>query len=400
MSCLPSRINLPSWAWVLFSERARYKIFYGGRGSGKSWAIARALLIIGSNRKIRVLCAREFQRSIEESVHKLLENQIASLGLENWEVQDQTIVNHRTKSEFIFAGLHRNVESIQSLEAIDYCWVEEAQRVSDKSWKVLIPTIRKAGSEIWISFNPAQENDPTYQRFVVNPPAGSIVCKISWRDNPWLPDVLKAELEHLRRVNPEEYQHVWEGEVWSRSDAQIFAGKWHIDYFEPGEDWFGPYHGCDFGFSVTPLTLGRQWIYENNLYVDYSPSALNVGLNDHPEFFDKIPGIRNYTVRADCARPETINHMQSAGFDCVAAEKWPGSVEDGIVFLQGFEKIIVHPRCKKAENDLRLYSYKVDKLTGDVLKEIVKKHDDWVDQCRYALDEIIRSKGNSMLHCL
>ena len=130
-------------------------------------------------------------------------------------------------------GLRHNIESIKSLEGVDICWVEEAERVSERSWEILVPTVRKAGSEIWVTFNPAQESDPTYQRFVVNPPPGAIVRKVSWKDNPWLPDVLKAELEHLRRTDPDAYHHVWEGGTWTRSDAQVFNGKWVIDDFEP-----------------------------------------------------------------------------------------------------------------------------------------------------------------------
>jgi phage terminase large subunit len=146
--------------------------------------------------------------------------------------------------------------------------------VSERSWEILIPTIRKAGSEIWVTFNPAQESDPTYQRFVVHPPPGAIVRKVSWKDNPWLPDVLRAELEHLRRTDPDAYHHVWEGGTWTRSDAQVFNGKWIVDDFQPvtgdrdmAKNWNGPYFGADWGFSTDPTVLLKMWVHDKKLYI-------------------------------------------------------------------------------------------------------------------------------------
>ena len=207
----PGSIEIGEAAAFLCRERARYKVLYGGRGGLKSWSAARTLLLAGVERTLRILCAREFQNSIADSVHRLLADQIALMGLGNfYQVQNTTILG-ANGTEFIFVGLRYNVESIKSLEGVDICWVEEAERVSERSWEILVPTIRKAGSEIWVTFNPAQESDPTYQRFVVNPPPGAIVRKVSWRDNPWLPDELRQEAEHLRRTDPEAYMHVWEG---------------------------------------------------------------------------------------------------------------------------------------------------------------------------------------------
>lgn len=394
------RIELPPWAYVLFERSARYKVLYGGRGSGKSWAVARVLLIMATQRKLRILCAREFQKSIDESVHRLLQEQITLLGLPGWVVRDYSIFNLVTGSQFIFAGLRQNVSSIQSLEAIDICWVEEAQTVSERSWRKLTPTIRKSGSEVWMTFNPELETDPTYKRFVLNPPKGSIVCKVLWRDNPWFPDVLRDEMEHCKSVDPEEYQHVWEGECWKKSNAQIFSGRWVVDYFEPQQDWNGPYYGADWGFSTSPLTVGKQWIYDDELYIEYCEAAFRLGLDKHAEFFERVPGIREATIRSDPARPETINYMCAAGFDVIPADKWPGSVEDGITFLQGFKRIVIHPRAKKAIQDFQRYSYKVDALNGDIRREIVKKYDDAVDQCRYSIDSLIKNKPITMLECV
>ena len=175
-------------------QPARYKVVHGGRGSSKSWGFARALLIQAAQRPLRVLCTREIQNSIADSVHKLLADQIAGMGLESIFTVQQTAIYGPNGSEFIFAGLRtQDINKIKSFEGVDVVWVEEGQAVSKKSWDVLTPTIRKPGSEIWVSFNPDLESDETYQRFVAQPPAGAVVVQMNWRDNPWFPPELEAE---------------------------------------------------------------------------------------------------------------------------------------------------------------------------------------------------------------
>jgi phage terminase large subunit len=204
-------------------KKSRYKVLYGGRGGAKSWGIARALLIKGAKDPIRILCAREFQTSIKDSVHKLLCDQIESLGLLSFYEITQTSIRGRNGTEFSFVGLKNNVSNIKSYEGVDICWVEEAQTTSRLSWNVLIPTIRKEGSEIWISFNPELETDETYQRFVANPPADSITMKVNWYDNPWFPDTLKLEKDALKARDEEAYNQVWEGLCRQTVDGAIFA---------------------------------------------------------------------------------------------------------------------------------------------------------------------------------
>jgi phage terminase large subunit len=204
-------------------KKSRYKVLYGGRGGAKSWGIARALLIKGAKDPIRILCAREFQTSIKDSVHKLLCDQIDSLGLLSFYEITQTSIRGRNGTEFSFVGLKNNVANIKSYEGVDICWVEEAQTTSRLSWNVLIPTIRKQGSEIWISFNPELETDETYQRFVANPPQDSITMKVNWYDNPWFPDTLKLEKDALKARDEEAYNQVWEGLCRQTVDGAIFA---------------------------------------------------------------------------------------------------------------------------------------------------------------------------------
>lgn len=208
---------------TLLTKPARYKVAYGGRGAGKSHGVALWLLAEAGSKPLRVLCCREFQSSIRESVHKLLSDMIERLGLQDrFEIQQNTI-RGRNGSEFLFEGLKHNVTRIRSLEGIDRVWVEEAQTVSRSSWEVLIPTIRKDNSEIILTFNPELETDETYQRFVLNPPPNAIVVKTDYPDNPWFPEVLRDEMEHLRSRDPDAYQHVWLGQCRYTLDGAIYA---------------------------------------------------------------------------------------------------------------------------------------------------------------------------------
>ncbi|CAB4134026.1 phage_term_2, phage terminase, large subunit, PBSX family [uncultured Caudovirales phage] len=204
-------------------KKSRYKVAYGGRGGAKSWGIARALLILGAKNPMRILCAREFMTSMRDSVHKLLCDQIEALGLLGFYEVTQASIRARNGTEFAFVGLKNNIANVKSYEGVDICWVEEAQTVSRLSWNVLIPTIRKEGSEIWISFNPELETDETYQRFVANPPADCITMKVNWYDNPWFPDTLKLEKDSLKARDEEAYNQVWEGLCRQTVDGAIFA---------------------------------------------------------------------------------------------------------------------------------------------------------------------------------
>ena len=190
-------------------EPHRCKVLYGGRGGIKSWSIAQHLLIAGAKQSLRIPGARETMQSIRDSLHQLLEDQIQRLGLQaRYEVQKSEIIGCNGTS-FTFHGLRdQSVHNIKSLEGADILWVDEAQNVSKKSWRTVIPTIRKPGSEIWVSFNPELDSDDTYKRFVVSPPPGAVVVKTSYRDNPYLSEELRAEIEHLKATDPDEYEHV------------------------------------------------------------------------------------------------------------------------------------------------------------------------------------------------
>lgn len=395
-------VSFPKYARPLFDPH-RYKVLYGGRGAARSWTFARLGLLRAAEKEYRILCCREIQNSIRDSVHKLLSDQIETMGLGGFKVYDQEIRHTITGSLFAFEGLRYNVNKIKSYEGIDFAWVEEAEKVSNQSWQTLIPTIRKEGSEIWVNFNPDQETDPTYTRFVTNSPPDSYIRKVSWRDNKWFSDVLRAEKDYLYRVDPEAAAHVWDGETRQNTDAQILHGKWRVEAFEPMESWAGPYQGADWGFSRSPTTLVRCWIANDRLFIEREAYKVGVDVGRRTSaLFETIPFARDCTIRADSARPETISFMKQGdtdndppkweGWNIIAAPKWPGSVEDGLAFLRRFEEIIIHPRCTHTIQEARLYSYKVDPVTGDVLTIIIKLHDQIWDAVRYALAPVIRKR--------
>ena len=392
-----NRVEFPGKLRFLFNP-SRYKVMHGGRGGGKSWGVARALILMTASRKLRVLCAREYQKSIADSVHKLLCEQIDAMGLESeFEITKATIKARRTGSEFIFNGIKTDPAQIKSTEGIDVAWVEEAEKVSEDSWKVLIPTIRKHGSEIWVTFNPDAETDPTYKRFIVDAPDNAKVVEINWSDNPWFPDALVQEMEYLQRVDPDACAHVYGGKPRKHGAAQILRGKCSVQTFEPGVGWKGPYQGADWGFAQSPTTLIRCWVHDRCLWIEHEVWRVGLEINETPARFDEIPSARKYVTRADCARPETISYMRAHGYpNVVAVEKWGGSVEDGIAFLRQFELIVIHPRCVHTIDESRLWSYKQDKLTGDTLPELIDAHNHCWDAIRYALGPLIRVRNPGM----
>lgn len=215
--------DFPAPFQILFEPR-RYKVLYGGRGGGRSWACARALLLKATQAPLRVLCARELQNSISDSVHRLLADQISGLGLDTFfEVQNARILG-RNGSAFSFEGIKNNVTKIKSYEGIDICWVEEAHKVSRNSWGILIPTIRKENSEIWMTFNPELETDYTYNRFVKEQdPAQMLVIKTTWRDNPFFPDVLMREMEAEKARDYDSYLNIWEGFCRQVLEGAVYA---------------------------------------------------------------------------------------------------------------------------------------------------------------------------------
>jgi phage terminase large subunit len=412
---------------------SRYKVALGGRGSTKSWGFATVAAILGSQRPLRVLCVRELQNSIKESIHKLLGDRIDALGLAPYyDVQEQGIYG-RFGTEFIFAGVKNDPAKIKSTEGIDICIVVEAEKISEASWRTLIPTIRAPGSEIWIEYNPREETDPTHQRFGLRMPPSCRRVHINWSDNPWFPRELELERQYaLQLINEAtddderaqlqaDYDHVWEGECQTRSDAAVFRRRVVVETFpdDPPER-TRIHYGADWGFANDPTALVRFWVTEHDggaqeLWISHEAFGHHVEIDElwklfagrdralaeqlkqwKPEDdrkFPGVPGARQWPIKADCARPETISYMRRQGFNISAAEKWQGSLEDGIEHIKGFRRIHIHSRCKRLQEEARLYKYKVDRITGEVLPVIVDAHNHGWDAVRYGLDGYIQRRG-------
>lgn len=379
----------------------QYRGARGGRGSGKSFNFAKMAAVWGYAEPLRILCTREFQASIKESFHAELKAAIAS---EPWlEAHYDVGVDYLKGSngtEFIFRGLRQSVNTIKSLAKIDLTIVEEAEDIPEVSWLALEATVfRQPKSELWAIWNPRLDGSPVDLRFVKNPPANARIAEVNWSDNPWFP----AGLDTLRRreqdrLDPNTYAHVWEGAYLVNSASQVFAGKYRVAEFEPGEDWDGPYQGGDFGFSQDPTAAVRVWVHGDVLYVEREAGKVGLELDDTTGFICReIDGFERYATRWDSARPESISHLKRHGLPrSEAVEKWKGSVEDGIAFMRSFREIVVHPRCTGTIKEMRLYSYKVDRLTGDVLPVLVDAHNHFIDAIRYAVGPMVKRAGYSL----
>ncbi len=390
-------VDIPE-AFQFLLEPHRYKSAYGGRGRGASWSFARVLLTLASYQKKRILCTREYQNSIKDSVYKVLCDQIDELNLNPYYNINKTEIFSKIGSEFIFKGLQHPLE-IKSIEGIDVVWLEEAQNVSEESWRFLIPTIRKDNSEIWLSWNTGEEKDPTYQRFVINKPPDCVSKLLTFKDNPFFPETLRKEMEHCRRVDRDAYLHIWEGQPLRQSEALVFNGKYVIEDFE-APDGIRFYYGGDWGFANDPTALIRCFIVGNDLYIDHEACGTGVEFEEIPQLFDTIPGSRDNLIIADSARPETISYVKRQGFIIRACRKSAGAqvkttkigfVRDGISFLRKFDKIHIHSRCKHTRDEFDHYSFKTDKKTGEVLPILLDSFNHCIDSLRYALEELIQS---------
>ena len=279
---------------------------------------------------------------------------------------------------------------------IDLVIVEEAETIPPRSWQDLIPTIRAAGSEFWVVYNPKSRDSWVARTFDGDTlPPRTMIVDANHNDNPWFSQELDEQRLHDRDVmDPALYKHVWEGGYYEQSDAQVFAGKFEQREFEPGNDWDGPYHGLDFGFSQDPTAATKSWVHEDILYVEYELYEKRLELDDTAEaLIEAIPDISRHTVRADNARPESISYLKRKGIPrIVACEKGKGSVEDGVEFIKSFKKVVIHPRCRNTISEFSLYSYKVDRLSGDILPVLVDDNNHIIDGIRYALEPLMKAR--------
>lgn len=394
----PASINFPPpppKLGLFFSpDYCRYRVAYGGRASGKSWAAVEGLIIRALQKPVRILCCREYQVTIRDSIKKVIEDSVNRFGISAYFTSTESEIRCFNGSVFMFRGLHNNVSEIKSLENISIAYVEEAESVSEHSWNTLIPTVRAENSEIWVVFNPRDEKDATYQRFVVHPPENSRISFINYTDNPYCPTVMAEEAENCRRLDFDLYSHIWLGRCRKISEAAVFHGKFEMYEFDPPDEAKTRfYYGLDFGYSTDPNAFIRCFVEDNELFIDYEAGGTGIDLDEMPQMLDRVPGSRKWPIRADNARPETIAHLRRRGFNTAACAKWKGSVEDGIGFIRSFERIYIHPRCRHVYEEFQLYSYKIDKNSGEILPIVVDAYNHYCDALRYALEPLIRRRG-------
>ncbi|PPC95230.1 MAG: PBSX family phage terminase large subunit [Methylotenera sp.] len=373
-------------------EPARYKGAHGGRGSGKSHNFGDLWLEENVTDKYDFVCLRETLKSLEFSVKKLLEEKIAAFNAGAYfDVQDRRILS-KHGGVTIFEGMQNHTaDSIKSLEGFDRAWFTEAQRASDKSLTLLRPTIRKDGSQLWFDWNPENETDPIDQLLRgENPPKDAIVVQANYLDNPFLPDVLREEMEFDRARDPDKYAWVWLGQYKQNSEARVFK-NWKVEEFEVDPTALIR-QGADWGFAVDPTVLVQCYIVGRKLYVPYEAYRVGCEITDTPALFMTVPDSESWPITADSARPETISHMQKNGFPKIMpAVKGPKSLEEGVEFLKSFD-IIVHPRCKHTIDELTLYSYKIDPLTNLIMPVLNDKDNHVIDALRYACEGARRAQ--------
>ncbi|HDX0970704.1 PBSX family phage terminase large subunit [Pasteurella multocida] len=397
------QIEIPPKLIPVFSGNYRYRGSYGGRGSAKTRTFAKMTAVVAYKRAMAgdsgvVLCGREFMNSLEDSSLEEVKQAIRSEPFLEafFEIGEKYIRTKCGRVSYIFSGLRHNLDSIKSKARILLAWVDEAESVSEMAWSKLIPTVREHNSEIWLTWNPEKRDSATDKRFRQFPPDSSVIVEMNYTDNPWFPDVLEQErLNDKKRLDDATYRWIWEGAYLEASEAQIFNGKYEELEFKPNQDFNGPYFGLDFGFAKDPTAAVKCWVFDNNLYIEYEAGKTGLEL-DHTAGFikERVPDIEKYILRADSARPESISYLKRNGVPRIeGVKKWSGSVEDGIEHIKSYNKVYIHPRCKETLREFRLYSYKTDRLTGDVLPTVLDEHNHYIDAIRYALNPLIQSKN-------
>ena len=389
------KIELPkAYKELPYNNDVRYKVYYGGRGSGKSTTIATQLIIdsMAVPNGLRILCAREFQNSMKDSVHKLLSDIIIKYNLLNYFMILRDGIKGVNGTEFIFKGLANNIQSIKSMEGIDIVWLEEANNISESSWNTLIPTIRKDHSQIWLTYNPMYKNDFIHCmvcKQLKNKSANWLIKKVNYNSNPWFPEVLRKEMESMEKEDYDLYKHVWLGECLEYSNAVIFKNKFEINNCEFNKN-LPLYAGADFGFSNDPNTLILCQIDSSSklLYILKEWVGYHTEIDKLPDIYKQLlMNLPNTKVFGDSSRPETISYISRQGINIAAVKKWPNSVIEGIEFLKSYH-IIVNSNCNNIINELRNYKYKQTN-NGEILNEPEDKYNHCIDALRYAISPII-----------
>lgn len=424
--------------FVPLLEPARFKGAHGGRNAGKDHFFAEQLIEDALvTPTMRAVCIREIQKTLRESVKYLIESKLEKFKLgqsDGFKVFNEVV---QTPGDGIiaFTGMqNHNAESFKSFEAVDRVYWTEAQQASEKSLRILIPTVRKAGSELWFAWNPKERPDPkNYQASVdgmlrYDPPPRSIVVEAQFTDNPWFHETEGPQAEQYDRTHrqPEDYAHIWKGAYETRSEARVFH-NWRSAAFEIVDRSRPVYRfGADFGFAADPTVLVRmfvgRWLKEPDqfgiggvalpdengrvLFIDHEAYRIGCDIDYTPALFagsqpDRwknpfgdpgIPEALRWKITADSANPQSISYLARQGFNIVGAIKGQGSIEEGVEFLKAYS-IVIHERCPKTIDEFTMYSFEVDEKTGNILPRLADKKNHVIDASRYALEDVRKGRG-------
>lgn len=369
-------------------------VWKGGRGAAKSQALAAIGILESYIDDGVILCCREIQKSVSDSIYSMLVSYIEDKGLDaDFKVLNTSITNIKTGAEFIFAGLKSNITSIKSINKLRVVLVDEAENVTQNSWDILLPTPRYGAVRIYVVFNPRFEDDPTYQEFVAKSDDRKLVIDIQYTDNPWFPPSLERQRQRDAKGDAGRYAWIWKGKFLQITEASILAKKLVTREFEVDDSFGDPLIGVDWGFSNDPNAVTESYVKDNTLYIRNAAKKVGLELDDTAEWLIKhVPKIKQYTSRADNARPETISKVKHDKENPIPlikpCKKWKGCVEDGIAQLQSFDEIVIHPDADCCKAELTAYSFKKDKF--DEITAIPLDADNhFADSLRYGIEPYI-----------
>lgn len=380
-------------ALKVFEDESRFKVLYGGRDSGKSTQILNHFVLLSFNTGSRFLCIKKTARTIKQSIYSNVVDAIEQAGLEAYfTFTEAEITNKTTGAVFLFTGLLPTAKRIKSINNIQYAFIEEAAELSQDDWDIVIPTIREPGNQIFIAFNPEDGNEPVYQMFVQSSPSNATVLKLNYTDNPFLSAESAEQIELTKQHDYERYLHIYEGHPLRISDQVIFKDRYTITNFE-AEEPTTFYYGADFGVK-DPTVLVRCFIKANCLYIDYESyhSGSDASLQMIPLHWEaEVPGSRDHLITCDTNFPQTTMFLKSQNWRVKPVKKT--RVIDGINFLKSFDHIYIHPRCKNTAYEFATYSWKTDRLSGQLQPEPEDADNHAIDAIRYSLADVYHNRG-------
>lgn len=392
------QVTVPNKLLPAFSNlsQAIYDIIVwkGGRGAAKSQALAAIGILESYIDDGVILCCREIQKSVSDSIYSMLVSYIEDKGLgKDFKILNTSITNVRTGAEFIFAGLKSNITSIKSINKLRVVLVDEAENVTQNSWDILLPTPRYGAVRIYVVFNPRFEDDPTYQEFVAKDDSRKLVIDIQYTDNPWFPPSLERQRQRDAKGDAGRYAWIWKGKFLQITEASILAKKLVTREFEIDDSFGDPLIGVDWGFSNDPNAVTESYVKGNTLYIRNAAKKIGLELDDTAEWLIKhVPKIKQFTSRADSARPETISKVKHDKENPIplikACKKWKGCVEDGIAQLQSFDEIVIHPDAEDCKAELTAYSFKKDKF-DEITAVPLDLDNHFADSLRYGIEPYI-----------